>query len=372
MEWWNEDIDESTAIAFLKECQDYTRKTIMAGQPDIKNRRFSHKLPNTEVPFVPLGAVIHSSRTKTIWDALRVIASQACGTHFLVTTHKGKANKEYDLLSTVPCSIFMPMGWESVVQHSAWLSTIAWGIDLRNVGKVRPWHSPIGSEPTPIFVGEENDRTFKYANQGEPDFYWWDNLWRSKFDGNVDKWFDFYYEVPSFGQIKALIILLRVLNALHPLDKRAIVPASCVKNVEPVTPHVPWDLVRHFVFDSPNEKPTMEDFGHQIPTAKSYGDFHKGLADEVFVMDNAKLHTWRTENDDGMLHFLVNGREVDFTGTRRTLRNQFHDDLERLGYDATTDIHFAARMFVAAHGMSPDRLDDTVVAVRKKVKKLQG
>ena len=372
MEWWNEDISEQTALQFLAECQEYTRSIIQNHHPDIKSKRFSHKIPSIESPFVPFGAVIHSSRTKTMWDSLRVIGSEAYGTHFIVATHKGIKNKEFELLASIPSTILMPMGWEDAVPHSTFMSTMSWGIDLRNVGRVRPWHSPIVSVPTPVFSGEENDNTFKYTQKGEPEFYWWDNLWRTKFNGNVNKWFDYYYEVPSFAQIKSLIVLLRVLNALSPLKRQAVVPASCIRNIEQVMPHVPWELIRHFVFDSPNEHPTMGDFNYEIPSSRSYEDFNndKTSADEVFIMDNAKRHRWRTEVDDGMLHFLINGREVSFIGSRRNMRLKFIEDLNQLGYD-TSDLNFSARMFTICNGMLPDRLNDSVNAARKKIKKLQ-
>lgn len=371
MEWWNQEIDERTAVAFLKECQRYTEKAISKNQPDIKARRFSHRMPTTEVPFIPFGAVVHTTRTKTVWDAMRVVGSEAYGTHFIIATHKGIKNAEFELLSSVPCTILMPMGWEAAVPHSSYLSTVSWGIDLRNVGKLRPWRSPIGSEPTPIFVGEENVNTFRYVQPLEPSFYWWENLWRSKFDGHVDKWFDFYYEVPTFGQIKSLIILLRVLNALNPLNPRFVLPASCVRNIDQVVPHVPWEIVRHFAFEAPDEKPTMEDFNYIFKRVQSYGDFTPTPSDDIFTTDNAKMQRWRNENDDGMLHFILNGPKVDFTGTRYGLKSRFIEDLDMLGYD-TRDPDLAARLLVAAHRMNPDRLDDVVAATRKKVEKLQG
>jgi hypothetical protein len=371
MEWWNKDIDNQTAVSFLKECQDYTQKAIQNDQPDIKAYRFSHKIPPSAIPFIPFGAIIQTTRTRTIWDALRVIGSEAYGSHFIIASHKGISSKEFDLLSRLPASIFMPMGWESAVPHAAHMSTVTWGIDLRNVGKVRPWYSPISSEPTPIFVGEESANMFKHPHQSEPQFYWWDNLWRSKFKGHTEKWFDFYYEVPSFSQIKTLIILLRVLNAIQPLESRSVIPASCIRNIEPVAPHIPWELVRHFVFHSPNEEPTISDFNHIIKKPKSYGDFENTYFNDIFTTDNAKLQQWRSENDDGMLHFILNGPNVDFSGTRYGLKTRFVDDIRILGYD-TDDIDYAARLYVAAHNMHPDRLNDVVVACNKKVKKLQG
>lgn len=372
MPWWNEEITEDIAIQFLEECREYTKRIINEHQPELKTRRFSHVFPKSEVPFVPLGAVIHATRTQSLWDALRVIGSEAYGTHFIVASTRWYKHPDLKLVSSVPCSISMPMGWESAVSHSAYFSTISWGIDLRNIGRVRPWRSPIGANPTPIFTGEERDSMFKFDQPGEPSFYWWDNLWRTPFKGRVDKWFDYYYEIPSFGQIQSLIILLRVLNALHPLDRRAVIPASCVYDIEPTIPHIPWDIIRRFVFDDVESIPTQEDFGNIFTlSGGSSGDFAPTRTDESFVIDNAKLHRWRTASDDGILHFVINGKPINWSVPRNHTKAQFITNIKLLGY-SPEDIDFAARLCVAANKMDSDRLQDIVAVVHKKVTKRIG
>jgi hypothetical protein len=333
--------------------------------------RFSHKIPPTEVPFIPSGAIIHSTRTRTMWDALRVIGSEAYGTHFVIASHKKYPNPEFELLSSVPSTIFMPMGWESAVPHSAFLSTITWGIDLRNVGKLRPWRSPIGADPTPIFNGEETIDMFRYTKSQQPSFFWWDNLWRSKFNGHAEKWFNFYYEVPSFAQIKTLIILLRVLNALYPMTPSMVIPASCIRNIDPVTPHVPWDLVRKFVFDTPEERPTLAEFNHIIQTAKTRDDFDYTASDAIFTTDTAKMQMWRSESDEGLLHFVINGDNINFVGKHHGTKAQYIQNLMALGY-SLSDVSFNARLYAAGHNIHPDNFTDSINSIHKKILKLQG
>jgi len=373
MSWWEEEIDQETALEFLNECKEYTSAAISKHAHDLLPSQFSHVIQNTPAPFMPVGAVVHSSQSRTVWDAIRSIAYGSHGAHFVVTSHTSPSRKKYELLSEMPSVILAPMSLEHAVPGNGYISTFTWAIEMRHTGKLRPWFSPFETtKPSPIFFGEEGQNFFKYTGTGEPKFFWWDDLWRSGFHGNVQPWFNYFFEVPSFEQMATLVALLRILVALHPeykMDRRMIVPDNCVNGGENHFPHINWRLVRRLVMADDISPLEESDFDEAFTGARRIGEWKsEGRRDECFIAMHAKMHTWRTNPDDGEVQFLLSGPDVRWPKQSATrYRNAFNE----FGYDAN-DLDFASRMFATAYGVKQQNLDDVPFFLEKKLDQIKG
>jgi len=356
MPWWTEEITSKIAVNFLKECQSYTQEVIRKKVPFLKDARYSHVIPSTIQPFTPLGAIIHSTRTPTIWDALQSLATQAYGTHFILGMNQQQLHK-YEYLNDFPCMILMPMGWESATPHSNFMSTMTWGIDIRNIGLLRTYHNPFGTKPTPIFSGEEQRSDFRWEKQTLPKFYWSDDLWRREFDGKVQNWGHYYYERPTFAQVKGLVILLRVLNAINPMRREFILPSNCIHNIDMTLPHINWHTIRSLAIINKDEDIEPEDFDIEFNNA-GYDDTQNPKSkDDIYINDITKYHLWRSESDDGTLNFIMNGEDARLS-TASELK------LIELGYD-TTNINIAARFLTVAKQFRHEQVIDLEPLIEK-------
>lgn len=363
MPWWTEEITETMAIEFLKECQEYTREVIKKEARYLTNARYSHVIPNTIKPFTPIGAIVHSTRTPSIWDAMQVVASQSYGTHFILGMKQPNL-KKYTYLNDFPCMIFMPMGLESAVPHAGYISNLTWGIDLRTIGKLRTYYSPLGGKPTPIFMGEQLDSDFKWTDRGTPKFYWSDDLWRTEFTGKVMNWGSYYYERPTFAQLKGLVILLRVLNALYPMKREFIMPECCIRSKSMAFPNINWDMIRQLALTHTDDDIDFGDFDGAFDNV-GYDDVDDARSkDDIYIQDIAKNHLWKNEHDDGAMNFIMNGPEA-------VLSSQSKIKLSDLGHDIT-DIDLAARFFTLANNFRQDQVRDIEPLVEKIFHKHKG
>lgn len=348
MSWWTEEISYETAVKFLKELQAYTTKMLKIGPPDLRHARFSHVIPTSLKPFVPKGAIISSTECQNGWNALRSVERKNFGIHFLVANQEPKFghNHGFELITDLPTVIMMPMGWESIVEHGSFLSEITWGIALRNIGMLRPYYSPIGGQPTPIFMGEERLADFKAKPQPKSyKFYWWNNLWREEFTHDVDRVRGYYYEAVSIRQVTSLVILLRVLNAYTKLDPSFVVPSNCVSGMSPPFPALDWSIIRDLVFNNLDQEV-------DLPYSRRGFDQDLGPAlnsSDVYIEDLCRRHRWRSENEGNNLAFLYN-KESMGEFRRESVRYEYVSKLRSLGYhvnmeeDPTLDI--AAKMFM--------------------------
>ena len=370
MSWWEEEIDKDTALQFLEECRAYTLETIQKKLPELKQSQFNHY--HQSEPLMALGAVVHSSKTKTIWDALRVIAYGSHASHFIVTNHRPTQNSKYELLSEMPCAIMCPMPIDHPVPGNGYLSKFTYAIELRHIGKLRPWFGPFeNTKPSPIFYGEEGTGFFTYKGKAKPKFYWWDDLWRAEFNSHVRQWHNFYYEVPTFNKICGLIALLRVLNAAteeYELDKRLVVPSNCVGGGENLIPFIDWSMIREYVFSDEIDLDPIDLDSTFPPTDMSDEWNNSGRRDEAFIAMHVREHSWRTNPDDGHVRFLLQGKNVIWpSGMKWKYKNMFNE----FGFDGS-DIDFAARMFAIAYGIRHANVQDVTNVIGNKLDMFKG
>ena len=97
--WWTKEIDYDTAKAFLDECHLYTEKKIQKYLPEIPDNKRLNKQFSRKNPFLPIGAVIHPSKTNSVWDCIRSISYGSHGTHFIINNHNAPTNTNYELFS---------------------------------------------------------------------------------------------------------------------------------------------------------------------------------------------------------------------------------------------------------------------------------
>lgn len=363
MSWWEKEISQDTARSFLNECKEYTFDMIKKFTPELHPRQFKHSFQNSNVPFLPIGAIVHSSLSRSVWDTIRSIAYGVHGSHFIVTGHNPP--KKYELLSKFPAAILAPMPSYFAVPGNGYLSKTTWSIELRNCGRLRPWYSIFESDqPSPLYYGEERDNFFKYTGKHDPNFFCRDNLWRTPFNGDVLPWMNYYYEVPTLEQMKALVALLRVLKALnceYEMDDRLILPSTAV-NGGITMPHIDWALIRKLA-NNVKEEVTYESFNEiHAKTSNKEEWIDNERKDEAFISLLNKMHSWRTNPDDNEFTFIMTGPKVRWP----RLVKEHREALKTFGYD-TSDMNFAARMFVFANRMVPSNLDDVPYSLLKKL-----
>lgn len=368
--WWENEISQEIAEEFLAECSEYTKKLLHKHTPELDERQFNHILQGRDAPFMPIGTVVHSTRSRTVWDAIRSIAHGVHGTHFVITNHAPP--KGYELLSELPSVILMPMSPNEAVCGNGFLSGFTWSVDIRQTGKLRPYIHPFkNGQPSPVYFGEEGEEFFKYNGKDKPEFYWWNNLWRDKFNGLVRRWNNYFYEVPSFRQMSSLVALIRSLMALHPaytMDKRLIVPSTCVEGGENPFPHINWELIRRLVF---KDRISIEQSSFENAHPASLNDDewkNNNRRDEAFIRMHINSHKWRTNPADDDARFLICGPNVEW---RSEYRIETRNALIDLGYDGD-DPDFAARMFTIAYHYRHINLNDVQTMAAKKAEQQKG
>jgi hypothetical protein len=368
MAWWKEEsISLETAKAFIQECRDFTIESMKRYTPELKERDLNHILGNKRDPFSPIGAVVHSTKTKTAWDAIRTIAKGKHGTHFIVTSHEPPSS--YKLLSDLPSAILAPMSSEHAVPGNNYMSRFTWSIDIRNTGKLRPYVHPLKEGiPSPIYFNEESKDFFKLTSKGKPRFYWWENLWRDEFVGNVFQWYNYFYETPTSVQLESLIALLRVLNALDPygLDPRFVVPSNCITGGDPTFPQFEWHNIRANI-KSQNPVYTLMVKNH--PSSSKINDWAKTQYEEDQIIFKSSMHKWRTTPDDDDMKFLISGQEIKW---KRGTTTKAMDSLVSIGY-SEADLNTAARMFLIANRIKKENLNDIQADfIDMKIDKIKG
>lgn len=363
MLWWQEErINPDTIIQFFQECTEYTKK-LLEMTPDLRQSKFNHHLPKIQHPFNPIGAVIHSTNTETVSETLRLIARNVYGTHFIIT-QKAPTISLGALMREMPSVILMPMGWEEAVPHSAYMSKRSWGIDLRNIGRLRPWYKDNQTVP-PIYPGEENPRMFKFNDPIDTDsmsFHWRKNMWREEFDGYSNYINGMYYESPNSNQVLALAALLHILNQYNEIDEEYIVQSNCVRGFRCPIPSLPMYHLRNYAIDA-NEK-HLRYIKDKFIVEPYTTEFNIENIDEVFINENLTMNRWRSALDDGELDFVLSGPDV-------SLGLKDREALFHLGY-SQADPGLALRMFAMNCGVHQDYFTDAIGQIAKKTKIFEG
>ena len=252
------------------------------------------------------------------------------------------------MLGALPCAVIMPMGWQNIVPHAGFLSNITWSIDIRNVGRLRPWRDPIGREPRPLDRESEREDQFRWHETDRPStaFYWNKNDWRANFTGSVVQYGGFYQELPSKEQVETLIILLRILNTYTPLQRNFILGADQVSTAvrDHVLPNVKMNEVRSDVF-SPRRLFDTSFFKSDTNIKKINDWTFNTEMDEFNISELLRTIGWRAEYDAGELNQLLGGQMFESTAIARN--NWIKRLLDLLDYDKS-DINFSIRLFALA------------------------
>lgn len=202
-------------------------------------------------PFRPKGAIIHASKTRSIESAIAHEVTHVTKSHFIVMATKDSRDRlgREGILAEFPTTIVMPHDWRSAIMHSGWMSPATWGIELRSVGRLRPFKP--GKEPPPLLHQEETFERFHDTKELLSDgtdvsLYWLHNGWRSPWPGPAINWNGSYFETPGENQMVSLIGLLRLLACAggEAFDGRYILPSHLVSGTPPELPSLKLPRLR--------------------------------------------------------------------------------------------------------------------------------
>lgn len=353
MRWFETDFDRATADQFVEELHRYTEEFILNYAKEITiTWPLTNVLPRSLFKFNPRGAVIHSTETPSIWNALHLNTKHVFGTHFVVMSgkHENKSTmSRFPLLAQLPAEILMLYPLDALVPHSGFVSPFAWGIDLRNAGQLRPF--PKHMRPMPIMPSEENARNFKMSAEGRYDPYWRSRLWCYPFEGPTVRWEDYLFELPTVQQVVSLIALLRVLDHYaNGMDRRLIIPANCISGGVPSLPVLVWNIIRDMVAERNVINPEHEWLNYLWSSTTPH-ELHD-VEDENESMHGEQMERarWRGERDDGQLAAIKSARQFK-------LASGYKRDLDKLGYDAS-DPNFALQLWAISQGLTIAREED--------------
>jgi len=360
--WWQQkEIDPDIAWEFLVECQEnyknYTRRRV----PSLLSVKNNHHRYDFVGDFLPTGAVIHESKTRSVADTLRCIARGVYGTHFVIE-RDGTMKAGGPLSEEVPFTIFAPMSLEHAVPHAGYLSDITWGIDIINNGLLRP---RIRAENRPNGIYRED---FKRANFSLPhlqslgyngnspmEYFTRYEEWTTS-SGDLPKQLigDLFYEQSHVLQFVTLIALLRALNAITPLNRALIVPASVVTSqANPVFGNLDWEYIREATFDfgvvdrAKIGPLSQSDFIGTLSTNKTTNTEESQISELVNDLE------WRADvNEDTLREFLRT--KIDWL-MGRTM-TEYHGEIAINGFKRRVEKYFRERNL----SVEPETLDDSV------------
>lgn len=307
--WWNNLTDE-LAEQFLEECYEATQEIVKSDRFMNYRIRLENVIDKT---FVPQGAIISATNTTDSLNALRASFLGSYGFHFIVTRQTTNYSK-YPLLKDLPTLILVPTE-EKFVAHSGYMSPYTWGIQLTNVGKLRQIKkNPFNNyNPVAIPYNEENDKVFRSdLSINNYVYYQWRNCWTEFFTNNVNDvrpYGSYVFEEPHYKQIKSLVILLKVLNHLNPMDRRFVLPYHCIDSRELNLPTVDWSFVRRYVFDKDITDGVIDtqEFKSKFAVGKCVDSIYDNFdnVDEYYIKDiNGRNRTSRSAIDLGEFDFI--------------------------------------------------------------------
>lgn len=354
--WYDEDFDIDTIEEFFAQSQEFTKQAIeKSGIKGFRHANFNFFEPLTQHSFTPRGIVVSSSRSISVWDTLLSIASHAYNTHFIISNRKPRKG-DGSLLEQLPATVLIPSTLTNVIHHAGYLSKLTWGIEIRNVGKLRP---VIGDDrPDPVYRGEESNRFFMSPRHPSK-YYWWNNLWREEFTAKATPYGKYFYEHPMNRQIETLLILIKILSKYSPIRRELVVPLDCVIGGEPQLPTIDWTSVRLATLGNEwSQEPAKNRLLNNTEIERS--DYaSKEQRDEYFLRELNSLHAARVGFDNGNLDFIFEDKKLVKTAIK-----EFGGYMQELGYD-TTNAEVACRMLTIARGGRLD-IDQVYTKIAKK------
>lgn len=361
--WYEEDFSVNTVEEFFKQCQEFTKQAIeKSGIKGLKHTSFNFFEPPSQHVFTPRGIVVSASKTVSIWDSLFAIASRAYNVNFIISNRKPRKG-DGELLEQMPATILIPSTVTNVIHHASYLSKYTWGIEIRNVGKLRPVSGR--DKPDPVYKGEETDKFFTSRRQPSK-YYWWNDLWREEFDGRSVPYGKYFFEHPMNRQVEALLVLIRILSKYTPIRRELILPLDCIIGGEPHLPSIDWHAVRETFFGTEKtQEYSRNKLLNNIEVDKSDWN-RKEQRDEYFLRELSIYHSNRVGFDNGQVDFIFDDKKL-LTGSIKNLV----EPIRELGYDPF-DMELACRMMTLAHGGRADRDLLYTNIVNKLVAKRRG
>lgn len=313
--WYEKDFDRDTAIEFLEQIAEDTEDMLnrrMRRVPKMRHSRF-----NLTREFIPRGAVVHHSGTINDVDAFRAVERGLYGSHFLIS--RDISHRKNELTKHLPVPIYLMMDIEHAAPHSRYMSDITWGIDISNVGLLRAVPGTDPDKKVHHIYPEDLEITKKRfsetfirnqgisPNQGRTVYTRYDGWTVPLLDGrrHLNK-NGFYYEAVYAEQVTSLVVLLRALNKIFPLDWSLINPAWCVGNraAEPIFNHLNWEYIRERVYNfdgyiEPRQFVTSNEKSlaiRSINSEKLYAPEGR-RAEEMEITDIATDNSWRADID---------------------------------------------------------------------------
>lgn len=339
--WYDEDFSTETIEEFFAQSQEFTKQAIeKSGIKGFRHASFNFYEPLTQHSFTPRGIVVSSSRSISVWDTLLSIASRAYNTHFIISNRKPRKG-DGSLLEQLPATVLVPSTLTNVIHHASYLSKLAWGIEIRNVGRLRP---VIGDErPDPVYRGEESTRFFMCPRQPSK-YYWWNNLWREEFKAKATPYGKFFYEHPMNRQIETLMILIKILSKYSPIKRELVVPLDCVIGGEAHLPTIDWHQLRMAIFSNVYSQENAKNRLLNNTEIERSDYASKEQRDEYFLRELNSMHIDRVGFDTGNLDFIFGEGEM----VTRNIK-EYGGYLQELGYD-TSNPEVSCRMLTVAHG----------------------
>jgi len=364
--WYEQSISKDLATNFFQQLKEFTAEYIINYAPDLAiTWPPSNRLMGIG-EYNPKGAVIHSTRTPSIWNTFRTLLHNVYGTHITVMfkKHVMQYADRYNLLKELPSDAFMIYDLNTPIQHSGYISPVTWGIDLRNTGILRPFDSKLRAPPLNVF--EEVPRNFRRAYQYHDDInmYWNYNYWRESFLGSTYNYEGYYYEKPSRMQVESLIVILRCMSAYSSdFNPEMIIPANCIHGMQPEFPIIPWQLINDYLdpntnidFKS-NESEWLKLFVQNTKYTKCVWEMHD-IEDPTWVNNQLRQAGWRADLNSGHLRYVMESEpDNEFTNSL------FTQGLSAEGYPVYGSddmLQMSIRMYETSHKIQTYRRSDTL------------
>jgi hypothetical protein len=240
--WYNlVSLPKEKILEFFDELRR-ARNIILEEHGGISPEEWNHEVVQNK-KFVPKGAVIHTSGMKSFKETLLCNNSGYFSSHFIIASNKYSnclPKKEFPLLSQVPATIFMPFDLDTYIPHSGYLSPVTFGIEMRNLGHLRPDEEKF---VRPIYE-DANEWNFRLWKKKPIYYYSREENWTEPFEMPTYTWQGYHYEKFTSKQYLALCILVKCLTKLFYLNPALLLPSSAIIDKPHNCPVIPIDYLQ--------------------------------------------------------------------------------------------------------------------------------
>lgn len=368
--WFDKRIYREAEITqIIEEIQRFSDEFFVNRSVKILNRMpFGANIPKVitnQKPFVPKGVIINVTQSPSITNSLELYTRNLFCPHFLIcsSSHMIGSGQSYPLLNKLPATILMLKPLNQASYHAGYMSLDTWGIDIRNMGMVRPYlKGRKGGAPRLYETNIKPNHFVSDAKKVNLDFYWRYEGWKHLIENDIfisnhqNNW----YEMITSGQLVTLIVLIRVLSFITRIDPRIILPGHALYNQKNHIPYLNMEDIRKAIAfkkgllnDEGEYQKWIQHMTHTELNKPSY-EHHDLDSIDLDIDEQLRDHKWRAEIDRGQ---------------RRCLAQKFEEwkspqiyksHLKKHGFDGS-NLQLAGRMFA----LSKDRFEVTDAQLEK-------